>query len=332
MASARSSLPSGPRQRGAAEPLGLARRIERRRQELAVAVRAEDREGAAPHEANLRGGLRAGVAERGHAPTIARGTLQRFGLDCQRWRAVAREAAAPSASSSPTPTTSPTRSGRARPSTPPRRSTPPSRSACRWCARGASTMRRGRRAACRTASPRRTSPGCARSTSVVAEAGRRGLRLILRARRLLAGLRRHRAVARLARHARGRRRSRAPRALRRALLRRPAAARRLRGARATTRRTPEHDHRRALRRGPDHPRLGADERAARRRPTTGSPSPPPPCARDCAQLVALGDEDARDSPDVDLASLHFYPEKHGAAARRRGALRRGGHRRRRRGA
>jgi mannan endo-1,4-beta-mannosidase len=32
----------------------------------------------------------------------------------------------------------------------------------------------------------------------------------------------------------------------------------------------------------------------------------------CRQLVALGDEDARDSPDVDLASLHFYPEKHGA--------------------
>jgi mannan endo-1,4-beta-mannosidase len=31
----------------------------------------------------------------------------------------------------------------------------------------------------------------------------------------------------------------------------------------------------------------------------------------CAQLVSLGDEAARDSPDVDLASLHFYPEKHG---------------------
>ena len=30
----------------------------------------------------------------------------------------------------------------------------------------------------------------------------------------------------------------------------------------------------------------------------------------CAQLVSLGDEDARDSADVDLASLHFYPEKH----------------------
>jgi mannan endo-1,4-beta-mannosidase len=35
--------------------------------------------------------------------------------------------------------------------------------------------------------------------------------------------------------------------------------------------------------------------------------------RDCKQLVALGDEAARDSPDVDLASLHFYPEKHGCA-------------------
>jgi hypothetical protein len=34
---------------------------------------------------------------------------------------------------------------------------------------------------------------------------------------------------------------------------------------------------------------------------------------DCAQLVAIGDEGARDSPDVDLASLHVYPEKHGAA-------------------
>ena len=33
----------------------------------------------------------------------------------------------------------------------------------------------------------------------------------------------------------------------------------------------------------------------------------------CAQLVSLGDEAARDSPDVDLASLHFYPEKHGCA-------------------
>jgi mannan endo-1,4-beta-mannosidase len=32
----------------------------------------------------------------------------------------------------------------------------------------------------------------------------------------------------------------------------------------------------------------------------------------CRQLVALGDESARDSPDLDLASLHFYPEKHGA--------------------
>jgi mannan endo-1,4-beta-mannosidase len=33
----------------------------------------------------------------------------------------------------------------------------------------------------------------------------------------------------------------------------------------------------------------------------------------CRQLVALGDEGARDSSDLDLASLHFYPEKHGAA-------------------
>ena len=33
----------------------------------------------------------------------------------------------------------------------------------------------------------------------------------------------------------------------------------------------------------------------------------------CAQLVGLGDEAARDSADVDLASLHFYPEKHGRA-------------------
>ena len=33
----------------------------------------------------------------------------------------------------------------------------------------------------------------------------------------------------------------------------------------------------------------------------------------CAQLVGLGDEAARDSPDLDLASLHFYPEKHGGA-------------------
>lgn len=31
------------------------------------------------------------------------------------------------------------------------------------------------------------------------------------------------------------------------------------------------------------------------------------------QLVALGDEGALDSPDLDYASLHFYPEKHGAA-------------------
>jgi mannan endo-1,4-beta-mannosidase len=30
------------------------------------------------------------------------------------------------------------------------------------------------------------------------------------------------------------------------------------------------------------------------------------------QLVGLGDEGACDSPDLDLASLHFYPEKHGA--------------------
>jgi len=37
------------------------------------------------------------------------------------------------------------------------------------------------------------------------------------------------------------------------------------------------------------------------------------CVRSRArQLVLLGDEDARDSPDLDLASLHFYPEKHGA--------------------
>ncbi|MDB4969643.1 MAG: putative glycosyl hydrolase [Myxococcales bacterium] len=33
----------------------------------------------------------------------------------------------------------------------------------------------------------------------------------------------------------------------------------------------------------------------------------------CRQLVALGDEDARDSPDLDLTSLHFYPEKQSAA-------------------
>ncbi len=33
----------------------------------------------------------------------------------------------------------------------------------------------------------------------------------------------------------------------------------------------------------------------------------------CVQLVALGDEGARDSADLDLASLHVYPEKHGAA-------------------
>jgi mannan endo-1,4-beta-mannosidase len=31
-----------------------------------------------------------------------------------------------------------------------------------------------------------------------------------------------------------------------------------------------------------------------------------------AQLISLGDEQARDSADLDLASLHFYPEKHGA--------------------
>jgi mannan endo-1,4-beta-mannosidase len=30
------------------------------------------------------------------------------------------------------------------------------------------------------------------------------------------------------------------------------------------------------------------------------------------QLVGLGDEGAIDSPDLDLVSLHFYPEKHGA--------------------
>ena len=33
---------------------------------------------------------------------------------------------------------------------------------------------------------------------------------------------------------------------------------------------------------------------------------------ECRQLISLGDEGARDSPDVDLASLHFYPEKQGA--------------------
>ena len=33
----------------------------------------------------------------------------------------------------------------------------------------------------------------------------------------------------------------------------------------------------------------------------------------CTQLIGVGDEAARDSPDVDLASLHFYPEKHGCA-------------------
>ena len=33
----------------------------------------------------------------------------------------------------------------------------------------------------------------------------------------------------------------------------------------------------------------------------------------CTQLVALGDEAAHDSPALDLASLHFYPEKHGGA-------------------
>jgi endo-1,4-beta-mannosidase len=32
-----------------------------------------------------------------------------------------------------------------------------------------------------------------------------------------------------------------------------------------------------------------------------------------SQLISLGDEQARDSADLDLASLHFYPEKHGAA-------------------
>ena len=38
------------------------------------------------------------------------------------------------------------------------------------------------------------------------------------------------------------------------------------------------------------------------------------CVRDRSrQLVSLGDEEARDSPDLDLASLHFYPEKQGAA-------------------
>jgi mannan endo-1,4-beta-mannosidase len=38
------------------------------------------------------------------------------------------------------------------------------------------------------------------------------------------------------------------------------------------------------------------------------------CVRSRArQLVSLGDEEARDSPDLDLASLHFYPEKQGAA-------------------
>jgi mannan endo-1,4-beta-mannosidase len=34
---------------------------------------------------------------------------------------------------------------------------------------------------------------------------------------------------------------------------------------------------------------------------------------ECTQLLSLGDEDARDSADLDLASLHFYPEKQGAA-------------------
>jgi mannan endo-1,4-beta-mannosidase len=34
---------------------------------------------------------------------------------------------------------------------------------------------------------------------------------------------------------------------------------------------------------------------------------------DCTQLVSLGDEGARDCPDADLASLHFYPEKQGVA-------------------
>jgi mannan endo-1,4-beta-mannosidase len=32
------------------------------------------------------------------------------------------------------------------------------------------------------------------------------------------------------------------------------------------------------------------------------------------QLISLGDEQALDSVDLDLASLHFYPEKHGARA------------------
>jgi mannan endo-1,4-beta-mannosidase len=35
--------------------------------------------------------------------------------------------------------------------------------------------------------------------------------------------------------------------------------------------------------------------------------------RDARQLVGLGDEGAVDSNDLDLASLHFYPEKHGGA-------------------
>jgi mannan endo-1,4-beta-mannosidase len=35
--------------------------------------------------------------------------------------------------------------------------------------------------------------------------------------------------------------------------------------------------------------------------------------RDARQLVGLGDEGAVDSADLDLASLHFYPEKHGGA-------------------
>ena len=35
-------------------------------------------------------------------------------------------------------------------------------------------------------------------------------------------------------------------------------------------------------------------------------------ARAC-QLISVGDEEALDSSDVDLASLHFYPEKQGAA-------------------
>ncbi len=34
---------------------------------------------------------------------------------------------------------------------------------------------------------------------------------------------------------------------------------------------------------------------------------------ECRQLVALGDEGARDAPALDYASLHVYPEKHGAA-------------------